>query len=158
MIARVLLVSLTAFLTIPIARAEDGEGLLAVRATPFAAVSVDGTLKGTTPFKPFPLPSGSHRIDLSSAGTGARQTMTVRIRPGETTLIKADLTAPSPGQDLTRDPSFYREACADGDAFGCAALGILYGLGQGVPKDLAQRDAFARRACELDSHCGRLGL
>ncbi len=178
MLAKTLLVSLTALVSTQVApdpddpdvavvpaaplqtqEVEAGGGSLSVRAIPFANVSVDGTLIGTTPFPPIHLPAGPHQIDLFCPGTGGRRTMVVQVRAGETSTLLTSLEAPDPEEDLAAGPASFREACSDGEASACTKLGILYSRGRGVPKDLAQAAALYGSACDGGEApgCRRLG-
>ena len=59
-----------------------------------------------------------------------------------------------PNTDLAKVVERYRKACEAGVAVGCFGLGLLYGAGEGVPKDPAKAQQLSSRASELwDKAC-----
>jgi serine/threonine protein kinase/uncharacterized membrane protein YgcG len=69
-----------------------GEGYLIAYTTPFAAVTVDGTPRGTTPITPrqkIPLAPGLHKV-LFKVGSES-WAFTIKIEAGKTTTLSRDL-------------------------------------------------------------------
>ena len=58
-------------------------------------------------------------------------------------------------QDVERA---YREACEGGDMLGCNELGVLYGTGEGVTKDLEHAAILYQRACDGGEMWGCVNL
>jgi serine/threonine-protein kinase len=65
-------------------------GHLKLRILPWAAVSVDGKSRGTTPLRPLDLPPGEHRVQLNHPDYKPLH-KTVTIVAGETTTLEVDL-------------------------------------------------------------------
>jgi serine/threonine-protein kinase len=78
--------------TVPSPRTPAAEtpGLLQLRVTPWAAVSVDDSYVGTTPLQPLSLSPGSHTVRLTHPDYKPLQRK-LAIRPGETTRLEIDL-------------------------------------------------------------------
>jgi serine/threonine-protein kinase len=72
------------------APAEALPGTLKLRIVPWAEVSLDGRLLGTTPLRPLPVSPGAHTIRLQHPSYRPLQ-KTVRVRSGETTVLEVDL-------------------------------------------------------------------
>ncbi len=51
-----------------------------------------------------------------------------------------------------------QQACADGNAVACSALGFVYEEGLGVPKDAARAATLYRQACDQGNALGCLNL
>lgn len=75
-------------------------GYLVVKTNPpFARVSMEGRALGTTPFKaPIELPEGAHELLLEREGCAPLRSV-VRIRAGETSLLRLVLERAGPGLD-----------------------------------------------------------
>jgi hypothetical protein len=69
----------------PPVSAPAGRGVLRINSRPWSQVFVDGQLVGNTPQMNIELPSGTHRVTLVNPDFGIRETVTVAIRPDETT-------------------------------------------------------------------------
>jgi hypothetical protein len=69
----------------------DGPGQLTFDARPWCNVTINGRAAGQTPIVNRSLPSGTHRITCTNPDLGASQTITVDIRPGETTRRRLSL-------------------------------------------------------------------
>ncbi len=69
-----------------------GPGRLRINSRPWSQVSVDGQNIGTTPQMNISLSSGRHRVTLVNPEFNIRKTITVNIRPGETTTRIVNLT------------------------------------------------------------------
>jgi len=67
------------------------EGFVKLVVTPWAEVSADGTVVGTTPLRPFPLGPGDHLLRFRHPDYSPFQKK-VTVKPGETILIEVDLT------------------------------------------------------------------
>lgn len=74
----------------PTAPAPAGTGQLQVRVRPWADVTVDGSIMGTTPLKPLDLAAGVHQVLLVHPDY-APLPRTVTIRAGETTKLDVNL-------------------------------------------------------------------
>jgi serine/threonine-protein kinase len=70
--------------SLPLPAANSGDGLLAVEASPWAEVSVDGVPLGETP-REVQLAAGPHRVRAVHPDLGAREA-TVTVRAGQRTL------------------------------------------------------------------------
>ena len=66
--------------------------MLQIVVRPWAEVSVDGRLVGTTPMDRVPLQAGSHTLSLRHPAYEAL-VRSVTIKPGETTKLVIDLAA-----------------------------------------------------------------
>jgi serine/threonine-protein kinase len=66
-------------------------GLLQFRVSPWAEVSVDGKVVGTTPFKPVRLEAGDHQVILSNPSFMPLHKK-VTILPGQTLMLEVDLS------------------------------------------------------------------
>ncbi|MHB1845844.1 MAG: protein kinase domain-containing protein [Deltaproteobacteria bacterium] len=66
-------------------------GRLALRVLPWAAIYLDGERVGTTPCQPLVVAAGHHALRLVNDEIHARRDLSVEVRPGETTLVKAIL-------------------------------------------------------------------
>ena len=73
------------------ARSARAPGTLALRVAPWAEVFLDGQRLGTTPLEPVSVPSGTHKVKLVNNEIHATRTLTVEVKPGETSLVKAKL-------------------------------------------------------------------
>ncbi|MFH1811689.1 MAG: serine/threonine-protein kinase [Pseudomonadota bacterium] len=67
-------------------------GSLAVRAFPFAVVSLGKDKIGTTPFAPLDVVVGTYKVTLQHEQT--TKVITVEVRSGQTALVKANMTEP----------------------------------------------------------------
>jgi len=71
-------------------------GLLQFRVSPWAEVSVDGKVVGTTPFKPVRLEAGDHEVILNEVILSNPSFMPlhkkVTILPGQTLMLEVDLS------------------------------------------------------------------
>jgi hypothetical protein len=65
-------------------------GTLAIQATPWAELTIDGVTEGLTPFYRR-VSAGTHRIVLVHRPTGRRAIRAVRVRPETVTRIEVDL-------------------------------------------------------------------
>ena len=65
-------------------------GLLKIHVTPWADVQIDGTVVGTTPFRPLSLRPGSYVIRLLNPDYRPLLRK-VTIRPGETSVLHVNL-------------------------------------------------------------------
>jgi serine/threonine-protein kinase len=65
-----------------------GKGTLKVSVEPWAEVILDGRSLGETPVSPQRLWEGEHVLTLRNARLAKRETLRVRIRSGETTLVQ----------------------------------------------------------------------
>jgi len=65
--------------------APAGRGVLRINSRPWSQVFVDGQLIGNTPQMNIELPAGTHRVTLVNPDFGIRETVSVAIRPDETT-------------------------------------------------------------------------
>jgi len=72
------------------ARHPAAVGYLKLRILPWAAVSVDGQSRGTTPLRPLDLTPGEHRVQLTHPDYKPLH-KTVTIVAGETTTLEVDL-------------------------------------------------------------------
>ena len=52
----------------------------------------------------------------------------------------------------------YQQACDRGDMLGCNELGVMYGTGEGVAKDLARAATLYQRACDGGEMWGCVNL
>jgi serine/threonine protein kinase len=64
-----------------------GQGVLVVKARPWAHVDLDGKRVGTTPIRPIRLYEGQHQVKLTNTDKNQTQTVRVVIKPGEVTKI-----------------------------------------------------------------------
>jgi serine/threonine protein kinase len=64
-----------------------GQGVLVVKARPWAHVDLDGKRVGTTPIKPIRLYEGRHLVKLTNTDKDRIHTIKVWIKPGEATKI-----------------------------------------------------------------------
>jgi serine/threonine-protein kinase len=72
------------------AAAPDREGVLQLRILPWAEVSIDGRVVGTTPIPRQSLPSGRHTLRLVNPRYEPVE-REVHIRPGETLRVEVNL-------------------------------------------------------------------
>jgi serine/threonine protein kinase len=68
-----------------------GRGHLRVAVTPWAEVTVDGKVMGTTPLQPLELGEGAHAIALKNSDLGVIAKRKLIISPNKETLLKLDL-------------------------------------------------------------------
>jgi serine/threonine protein kinase len=61
-----------------------------INSIPWAKVSIDGKLIGTTPLRAERVPSGRHEITLERSGGGVLRRFEVNLRPGETEVFSFD--------------------------------------------------------------------
>jgi serine/threonine-protein kinase len=66
-------------------------GWLTLDTTPWATVSVDGRVLGSTPLMRLELPEGPHELLLENPERGIRRTYVVTVRAGETTTRRLGL-------------------------------------------------------------------
>ncbi|HEY5957080.1 MAG TPA: PEGA domain-containing protein, partial [Polyangiaceae bacterium] len=79
-------------------------GTLRIVVDPWASVTIDGQLVGTTPMaRPIPLPAGSHFVRLEHPRAPIER-RTVRLSPGETVLLDVKMNV-APSADPNPDPS-----------------------------------------------------
>ncbi len=71
--------------------ASDLPGTLTFRVVPFAEVYLDGTRLGVTPLDPMSVPPGKHSLRLVNDEIQVERRLTVEVKSGETTPIKAKL-------------------------------------------------------------------
>lgn len=71
--------------------APSGPGLVTINATPWCNVSIDGRSVGETPVVNHSLPSGRHSVVCSNPDTGHSRTVSIEVRPGETTRTRISL-------------------------------------------------------------------
>jgi hypothetical protein len=72
----------------PQLRSTEPAGELAILVTPWAAVWLNGkSLTGGTPYR-MKVPAGRHRLRIANEDLGRRETLTVTIKPNETTTIE----------------------------------------------------------------------
>jgi serine/threonine-protein kinase len=76
--------------SLPVPSPESGEGILAVNATPYATVFVDGERAGDTP-RELRLGAGKHRLRAVHPTLGSREAE-VAVEPGKRVEWRADLT------------------------------------------------------------------
>jgi hypothetical protein len=67
----------------PAGSPDAGTGAIAVNASPWAYVSIDGHNYGQTPKVVNDLPAGNHSIFLNCPDTGRTETLQVLVKPGE---------------------------------------------------------------------------
>ncbi len=67
------------------------EGYLSLDTSPWTRVTTDGRDLGVTPLQRVALPAGSHQLTLRNPELGVNTTVTVTIRPGETTARRLGL-------------------------------------------------------------------
>ncbi len=77
--------------TLPLPTAESGEGLLAVTASPWATVTIDGARLGDTP-REWRLPAGRYRLEASHPGRRTAA-LELELRPGVRRVWKPRLAA-----------------------------------------------------------------
>ncbi len=80
----------TTLLQAPAVTAAPQPGMLQIVVRPWAEVSIDGRLVGTTPMDRVPLPAGPHTLSLRHPAYEALA-RAVAIKPGETTRLVIDL-------------------------------------------------------------------
>jgi hypothetical protein len=68
----------------------EGFGMLAVNASPWGEVYLDGVYKGSTPLTVDKVPAGRHQLRVSKEGFNSFSS-TVDIKEGETEKISAGL-------------------------------------------------------------------
>jgi serine/threonine-protein kinase len=66
-------------------------GQLQVVVLPYALVYVDGKRRGMTPMPALSLPAGRHTVKLVNDDLAAEKSLTVDVRPGETTWVRQRL-------------------------------------------------------------------
>ena len=76
--------------TPPAAAADLEPGVLQLRIKPWAEVSVDGTIVGTTPLKPLILSPGDHVVQLTHPDYKPLRRK-VTLKPAQTTKLELDL-------------------------------------------------------------------
>jgi eukaryotic-like serine/threonine-protein kinase len=62
------------------------QGILMIKVRPWAHVTVNGSRRGTTPFKPLKLYEGTYSVKLTNSDHGTHEAQ-VTIRPGETSRL-----------------------------------------------------------------------
>lgn len=62
------------------------QGTLMIKVRPWAHVTVNGSRRGTTPFKPLMLYEGTYSIKLTNSDHGTHEAQ-VTVRPGETSRL-----------------------------------------------------------------------
>jgi serine/threonine protein kinase len=70
-------------------RLEPRKGKLRILVRPWAKVILDGRPLGITPLATQEVYEGPHRLVLENADLGARKRMTVQVKPGEESVVKA---------------------------------------------------------------------
>jgi serine/threonine-protein kinase len=68
-----------------------GPGAVTINATPWCNVSIDGRRVGETPIVNHTLSSGRHSVVCTNPDTGASRTVSIEVRPGETTRTRITL-------------------------------------------------------------------
>jgi predicted Ser/Thr protein kinase len=76
--------------TAPTPAVEAANGTLKLRVVPWAEVSLDGRLVGTTPLRPLSLPAGDHTVRLQHPSYRPLQKK-VTVRAGEVFVLEVDL-------------------------------------------------------------------
>jgi eukaryotic-like serine/threonine-protein kinase len=71
-----------------------GTGFLTLKTTPWSVIFEGGTQLGMTPLSRVSLPAGKHTLRAVNEPQKMEKTLTVEIRPGETTSQSVDLAAP----------------------------------------------------------------
>ncbi len=68
------------------------KGKLAFDIQPWADVYLGSKKPGTSPFAPQELYEGSYAVKLVNSELGALRNVTATVKPGETTVVRIDLT------------------------------------------------------------------
>jgi hypothetical protein len=68
-----------------------GHGVLRIAVTPWAEVTIDGKLVGTTPLQPLELLEGAHSVALKNGDLGIVAKRRLVVSPNKETLFKLDL-------------------------------------------------------------------
>jgi len=71
---------------------KDGE--LWIKVHPWAHVFFDGKLRGVTPLDPISASPGEHTLILVNEDLKVKRTLSVNVRPGESTEVREDLAVP----------------------------------------------------------------
>jgi serine/threonine-protein kinase len=72
-------------------RLKSAKGRIVVHVWPYATVTLDGKLLGSTPLPPIPASEGSHLLVIENTQLGARKEVRVRVRAGQSTQVKLTL-------------------------------------------------------------------
>ena len=57
-------------------------------------------------------------------------------------------------KDNFRAIEYFKKSCDDGEALGCANLGVMYALGQGVRQNKSKALEIFGKACDLKNEQG----
>jgi len=68
-----------------------GDGLLTLQSNPWADVSVDGQMVGTTPLFKLKLSAGKHTLVLKNSAQNLEKTVSITIAPGVELRTKVEL-------------------------------------------------------------------
>lgn len=66
-------------------------GLVQARVNPYAEIYLGAKRLGVTPMPPFKLPAGTHVLTLKNPELQLTRKVTVRVQPGQTTVLRVDL-------------------------------------------------------------------